>query len=66
MSNKIWLTDTDMAERRGTGRVTVWRHAQQGLIPRPHKIGPGTSRWYLPEVEAHERRQLEADKRGAA
>jgi predicted DNA-binding transcriptional regulator AlpA len=55
---KTWLKDTEVAERRGTSRVTVWRHVRAGLIPKPHRLGPGTVRWYLPEIEEDERRVI--------
>jgi predicted DNA-binding transcriptional regulator AlpA len=43
------------ATRRGHLPVspsTCWRWVKEGLLPRPFKLGPGTTVWDLDEVEA--------------
>ena len=53
-----WLTDNDVANRYAVARVTVWRWAHAGNIPRPRKIGPNSSRWSAAELDAHDARML--------
>lgn len=52
--NPAWLSDRDLAVRYGVNRITVWRWARSGVIPKPRKIGPNTSRWSASEIEAHD------------
>ena len=50
----LYLRDTDLAERYGIHRTTVWRWVSKGLLPRPVQLTAGCTRWKLPEVEAHD------------
>jgi len=50
----LYLRDTDLAERYGIHRTTVWRWAGKGLLPRPVQLTDGCTRWKLPEIEAHD------------
>ncbi|MDQ3565821.1 MAG: hypothetical protein M3436_17520 [Pseudomonadota bacterium] len=40
--------------------MTVWRWTSIGLLPKPVKIGPNSTRWLLAEVEAAEAKWLHA------
>ncbi|QJQ98214.1 helix-turn-helix domain-containing protein [Halomonas sp. PGE1] len=48
-----FLRDTDLAERYGIHRNTIWRWVRDGKLPRPVAIG-GSTRWRLSEIVAFE------------
>lgn len=48
-----FLRDTDLAERWGVHRNTIWRWAREGNLPAPIAIG-GSKRWRLSEIVAFE------------
>jgi predicted DNA-binding transcriptional regulator AlpA len=53
MTDKIWLTDTEVGTRFGSNRQWVWTQARNNpQFPRPVKITPRWSRWCLQEIEA--------------
>jgi predicted DNA-binding transcriptional regulator AlpA len=54
---KKYVSDKLLAERYGVSRSTIWRWVAKGIIPKAHKLGPGTSRFDLVEVEAAEVRR---------
>ena len=54
-----WLSDRDLAQRYAVSRITVWRWARGGVIPKPKKLGPNTSRWSAAEIEQHDQRKME-------
>lgn len=43
------LTDRESAAMIGCGRSTFWRYVNQGIVPKPLKIG-GMSRWRQSEI----------------
>lgn len=51
-----WLSDKDLASRYSVSRITIWRWARAGTIPKPHKIAPGTTRWAADEIAENEDR----------
>lgn len=58
---KRWLTDAECAQRFGISRPTWWRWVREGKAPRPVKLGAGTTRWALADIE-----EMEARARAAA
>ena len=57
----IYLSDKQLALRYGVSRPTIWRWVKEGDLPSPIKLGPGSTRWKLSEVEEWEqKRQAEA------
>ena len=56
MSGKTprYLRDADLAERYGTCRATIWRWASRGILPKPVRLGPGTTRWNADEISEYE------------
>ena len=40
--------------RYNISRATVWRWADQGKIPKPFKLGSGSSRWSIVDLEQWE------------
>ena len=32
--------------------VTIWRWSKNGLLPKPHKLGPASTRWNVGDVRA--------------
>jgi len=49
-----YLRDVDLAERYGTSRATIWRWASRGILPKPVRLGPGTTRWNGDEISKYE------------
>jgi predicted DNA-binding transcriptional regulator AlpA len=61
MTDKIWLTDTEVGTRFGSNRQWVWTQARNNhQFPRPVKITPRWSRWCLQEIEAFEQEAMAA------
>ncbi len=56
-ANQVYVSDTRLSERYGVARQTVWAWVKQGRFPKPRKLSPGCTRWYLPEIEAWEDQQ---------
>ena len=54
------LKQREVATLFGVHPSTIWRWCKAGLIPKPVKVGRGTSRWLKAEVEAALQRMLEA------
>lgn len=50
----VYLRDIDLANRYKVSRVTIWRWASNGRIPRPVKLSPGCTRWLLTEINEHD------------
>lgn len=45
------LRGGELAKRLGISRVTLWRWARQGIIPKGHQIGPNTVGWLESEID---------------
>lgn len=43
-------SDQDVAKELGISRCTVWRYADNGIIPQPLRISPGCSRFNMKAV----------------
>ncbi len=52
------LRDVDLAEFYGVHRATIWRWVERGLLPRPVKLSPQTTRFRRDDIVALERDQL--------
>ena len=57
-----FLPASGVAARYSIGVSTVWYWVKKGLLPKPQKIGPNTSRWDVNELDAFD---ASRDKRGA-
>lgn len=55
-----FLKDTDLAERYGVSRVTIWRWVSSGRFPKPIKLSPACTRWRLSAVEEYESKRERA------
>lgn len=42
-----YLKDTEVAERFGIARQTVWKRVSHGYLPAPVKLPPNSTRWRL-------------------
>ncbi len=62
LDGPIWITDRELATHYGVSRMTIWRWAGCGVIPRPRKLGPNTSRWSAHEIEQHDQQKLAGKK----
>lgn len=59
MANR-YLQDTEVADRYGTSRATVWRWTKTDpSFPKPVKLSPGCTRWPEDGLEAWERAKVE-------
>ena len=50
-----YLKDTEVAERFGIARQTVWKRVNQGHLPAPVKVPPNSTRWRLSSLLAFEK-----------
>lgn len=55
----IFFRDIEVAIRYNISRPTIWRWVKQGKFPKPVKLGGGTSRWKLSELEVWEQSQAQ-------
>lgn len=47
-----YVSANRLAEILETSPCTIWRWAKAGRLPKPVKLGEGTTRWNLGEVRA--------------
>lgn len=50
----MYLSVKEIAKRYAVSRATIWRWVSDGHLPKPHKLGPATTRWHLADLEAFE------------
>ncbi|MCC6144814.1 MAG: AlpA family phage regulatory protein [Candidatus Hydrogenedentes bacterium] len=53
---QLFLTVEQVASRFGVSTDTIWRWKRNGAFPKAVRVGPGTTRWRLADIEEHERR----------
>jgi prophage regulatory protein len=53
-NHKLYLSDKDLSERYAVTRITVWRWAREGTLPKPIKLSVNTTRWRLSDLESFE------------
>jgi predicted DNA-binding transcriptional regulator AlpA len=58
----LYLKDTDIAIRYGISRATIWRWVKNNKFPRPIKLGAGSTRWRLSDLEIWE--QIQSQRAG--
>lgn len=51
---KFYLSDDDVAARFGVSTDSIRRWIRQGVFPKPVRVGKGTSRWRLSDIERYE------------
>jgi len=51
---KQYWSDKDLSERYAVTRITVWRWAREGTLPKPIKLSANTTRWRLSDLESFE------------
>ena len=59
MTETVYLTDRQLAERFGVSRQTIWRWAGAGVMPQPVKLSPGFTRWRSDQVKAWEQEKAQ-------
>ena len=57
MTQTIYLSDKQLAEKYGVHRTTIWRWVKQGDFPPPVKLSPGCSRWPGQPVDAWDQKK---------
>jgi prophage regulatory protein len=55
-ANRVFLSDVQVAARYAVSRTTIWRWSNETEFPGPVRLGPGTTRWRLSELEDWEDR----------
>jgi len=53
-SPRRFARDTEIADRYGVSRNTIWRWTKEGRLPSPVRLGPGCTRWRLADIEQWE------------
>lgn len=48
----VYASAKTLALALETSETTIWRWSKAGKLPRPHKLGIGTTRWRTDEVRA--------------
>ncbi|QDY69804.1 helix-turn-helix transcriptional regulator [Qingshengfaniella alkalisoli] len=55
LNGQTFLRDTQVAQRYGVSRVTIWRWVKDGhAFPKPIKLTDAVTRWKLSDLEAWE------------
>ena len=62
-ANHRFLSVGEVALRYSVSVPTIWRWQKNGTLPRCYQIGPGTSRWLVAELDAHDRQLPQGSKR---
>ena len=47
------MTRSEVEERTGLSRTSIYRLMREGTFPEPIKIGPRAVRWHESEIEAY-------------
>jgi len=55
-ATRLFLSDMQVAARYAVSRATIWRWSRGTDFPDPVRLGPGTTRWRLSELEEWERK----------
>lgn len=48
----VYASAKTLALALETSETTIWRWAKSGKLPKPHRLGGGTTRWRTDEVRA--------------
>ena len=56
-ATRLFLSDVQVAARYAVSRTTIWRWSKETDFPDPVRLGPGTTRWRLSELEDWERKR---------
>lgn len=51
----LYLTVEQVARRFAVSTDTIWRWKRDGDFPKAFRVGPGTTRWRLDDIETYER-----------
>ncbi|MDO9460735.1 MAG: AlpA family phage regulatory protein [Alphaproteobacteria bacterium] len=46
----VYISARKIAQAVETSETTVWRWSKSGKLPKPYKLGEGTTRWRADEV----------------
>ena len=57
MNQQQFLSDKAVATRYESSRATIWRWVKTGQFPKPVRLGGGTTRWKLTDLEQWESAQ---------
>ena len=47
-----FISGNTLAAALETSATTIWRWSKSGRLPKPHRLGEGTTRWRVGEVRA--------------
>ncbi len=52
----VYLNVAQVAARYGVSSDTIYRWRRTGNFPKPLRVGPGSTRWRLTDLETHDSR----------
>lgn len=52
LGGAVYASAKTLALALETSETTIWRWAKSGKLPKPHRLGGGTTRWRTDEVRA--------------
>ena len=55
MTNTLYVSDKQVADRYGVSRETIWRWKREGDFPKAVKLSRGMTRWRISDLEEWER-----------
>ncbi|SDR80759.1 Prophage CP4-57 regulatory protein (AlpA) [Halopseudomonas sabulinigri] len=50
----MYFTVKQISQRYSVSPATIWRWVSTGAFPKPHKLGPATTRWHIADLEDFE------------
>jgi len=50
----MYFTVKQISQRYSVSPATIWRWVSTGAFPKPHKLGPATTRWHIDDLEDFE------------
>lgn len=54
-NSQVYLADTGVSIRYSVSRSTIWRWLKEGKFPKPIRLGEGSTRWRLSDLEDWEK-----------
>ncbi len=50
----MYYSVKQISQRYSVAPATIWRWVSIGRFPKPHKLGPATTRWHIDDLEGFE------------
>jgi predicted DNA-binding transcriptional regulator AlpA len=52
LTGRAYVSAATLAAMLDTSTASIWRWSKSGRLPKPHKLGAGSTRWRVEEVRA--------------